>query len=984
MVSIHGFELDKGEFIKELNTKARLFRHVKTGARLLSLENKDENKVFGISFRTPPPDSTGLPHIMEHAVLCGSRRYPVKEPFVELLKGSLKTFLNAFTSPDKTTYPVASQNLKDFYNLVEVYLDAVFYPLLVPHTLQQEGWHYELDSLDDPLTYKGVVFNEMKGAYSDPDSLLGKHVQEALFPDNVYGLDSGGDPLHIPDLTYAQFKTFHQTYYHPSNSYIFFYGDDDPEQRLRLMNTWLKDFELLKVDSAIALQPRFAQPKKLEFPYDVSEGEGGEGGKKAMLTTNWVQAAVGDSQLILTLDMLGYILVGTPASPLRKALIDSGLGEDLAGVGGDDTRQVFFSTGLKGIALEDADKVERLVLETLKKLVKEGIDPDMTAAAVNTYEFRLRENNFGSFPQGLVLMLRALSTWLHDDDPLKPLAFEAPLSAIKTQLEPGNRYFEHLIEEYFLKNPHRATVLLKPDPAIGRQKEEQEKESLAKVRAGLSQAELQAILENTAELKRRQVAPDSPEALATIPGLQLSDLDQQIRLIPLQVTEQEGSVVGNQVANQVLYHDLFTNGIVYLDLGFDLHTLPQEYLPYVTLFGRSLLEMGTEKEDFVKLSQHIGRSTGGITSTSFTSMRRGGEKSVGRLFLRGKATLDKAAELLAILQDVLLTARLDNRERFIQIVLEEKAAEEAGLIPAGHRVANTRLRALFNEADWAAEQIGGPSYLFFLRRLAERVDADWPGVLADLEAVRSRLVNRRGLLCNVTVDGESWNAFQPRLAGFLAALPSDQGRLQTWKAGGGIPFEGLSIPAQVNYVGKGADLFKLGYSLHGSVQVILNFLRTTWLWERVRIQGGAYGGMAVFDIRSGIFTYLSYRDPNLLKTIQNYDGTSQFLKEIDEARLSREELVKSIIGAIGELDAYQLPDAKGFTSMIRHLVGETDALRQQYRDQLLGTTVADFKSFGEVLHKVNEAGKVVVVGSQEALQAANQEREGWLTVQKLL
>ena len=985
MVSIYGFEIVKEEFIKELNTKARLFRHLKTGARLLSLENKDENKVFGISFRTPPPDSTGLPHIMEHSVLGGSRRYPVKEPFVELLKGSLKTFLNAFTQPDSTCYPVASQNLKDFYNLVEVYLDAVFYPLLSPYTLQQEGWHYELDSLDAPLTFKGVVFNEEKGAYSDPDGLLYKHVKEALFPDNVYGVDHGGDPLHIPDLTYAQFKAFHRAYYHPSNAYIFFYGDDDPEARLRLLDTWLKDFEPLKVDSAIALQPRFAQPKKLEFPYDVSAEDGEEASKKAMLTVNWMLDETRDPELALAFGILAHILVGTPASPLRKALIDSGLGEDLAGAGLDEsTRQVYFSTGLKGIALEDADKVEQLVLETLGKLVEGGIDPDMIAAAMNTVEFRLRENNTGFYPQGLSLMLGALSTWLHDDDPLKPLAFEAPLSAIKTQLEPGSRYFERLISEYFLKNPHRLTVLLKPDPEIGRQKEEAEKERLAQVRAELSQAELHAILENTAELKRRQVAPDSPEALATIPGLQLADLDKQTRLIPIEVTEQDGSVVGNQVANQVLYHDLFTNGIVYLDLGFDLHLLPQEYLPYVTLFGRSLLEMGTEKEDFVKLSQHIGRSTGGITSSPFTSMRRGGGKSVGRLFFRGKATLDNAAELLAILQDVLLTARLDNHERFKQIVLEEKAAEEAGLIPAGHRVVNTRLRALFNEADWAAEQIGGPSYLFFLRRLAERVDADWPGVLADLEAVRSLLVNRRGLLGNVTVDGESWKVFQPELRSFLASLPSLPVKLQSWKVVGGIPFEGLSIPAQVNYVGKGADLFKLGYSLHGSVQVILNFLRTTWLWERVRVQGGAYGGSASFDNRSGVFTYLSYRDPNLLKTIQNYDGTSQFLKEIDEARLSREELVKSIIGAIGELDAYQLPDAKGFTSMIRYLVGETDPLRQQHRDQLLGTTVADFKSFGEVLHKVNEAGKVVVVGSHEALQAANQEREGWLTVQKLL
>jgi Zn-dependent M16 (insulinase) family peptidase len=974
---IHGFEFVKEQFINELNTHARLFRHVKTGARLLSMENQDENKVFGINFRTPPTDSTGVPHIMEHAVLCGSRRYPVKEPFVELLKGSLKTFLNAFTFPDKTGYPIASQNLKDFYNLVEVYLDAVFYPLITPYTLQQEGWHYELDSLDGPLTFKGVVFNEMKGAYSDPDSLLGKLVQESLFPDNVYGLDSGGDPVHIPDLTYEAFTNFHRTYYHPSNSYIYFYGDDNPEERLRYMDTWLRDFEPLQVESSIALQPRFPQPKKLEFPYEVSAEEGEEGLKKAMLTVNWMLDETRDPQLSLALGILGHILVGTPASPLRKALIDSGLGEDLAGGGmSEDTRQVTFSTGLKGIALEDADKVESLVLETLKGLAAEGIDPDMTAASVNTIEFNLRENNFGSFPRGLMLMLVAMSNWLHEGDPIQSLAFDAPLSAIKAQLTPENRYFEHLIQEYFIHNPHRVTVLLKPDAELGRQKEEEENSRLSRVRQGLSPADLQAILDNTAELKHRQVAPDSPAALATIPGLQLADLDKEIRTIPVEAGEVAGS--------QVLFHDLFTNGILYLDLAFDLHTLPQVYLHYMNLFGRALLEMGTEKEDYVKLSQHIGRSTGGINASTFASMVRGGAKSAALFVLRGKATLDKTAELLVILQDVLLTARLDNQERFRQLVLEEKSSQEAGLIPMGHSVTNLRLRALFNEADWANEQIDGPSYLFFLRKLAERVETDWQGVLADLEAMRQALVNRSSLVCNVTVDALGWQRFQPDLGAFLDKLPAAKVVRQAWQPAGGSPFEGLSIPAQVNYVGKGADLFQLGYTLHGSVQVIMNFLRTTWLWERVRVQGGAYGGMARFDIRSGVFTFLSYRDPNLLKTIENYDGTAKYLQEVNQERLSQPELVKSIIGAIGELDAYLLPDAKGFTSLVRFLVGETDRLRQQYRDQLLRTTLADFQAFGTVLEKVNQAGKVVVVGSAEALQAANQEHNGFLTVQKLL
>jgi len=561
MTTLHGFELLREEEIPELNTTARLLRHLKTGAELLSLENDDENKVFGITFRTPPSDSTGVPHIMEHAVLCGSQKYPVKEPFIELAKGSLKTFLNAFTFPDKTCYPVASQNVKDFYNLIDVYLDAVLYPLIPKHVLQQEGWHYELENLEDPLTFKGVVFNEMKGAYSSPDNLVFRHSLRSLFPDNTYGLDSGGDPTEIPNLTYEQFKAFHQTYYHPSNSRIFFYGDDDPEQRLRYTNSVLAGFEPLAVESSIAPQRCFDQPKRFTHRYDA--GEGANGDKKAMLTTNWMLTDNSDPETTLGLSILSHILIGTPASPLRKALIDSGLGEDLTGGGLDsDLRQMMFSTGLKGIAVADADQVESLIQTTLNTLVDQGIDPDMVEAGVNTIEFRLREMNTGAYPRGLIMMLSALSTWLYDGDPLAPLFFEAPLAAIKARLAAGESYFEELIQQHLLQNAHRSTVILEPDPKVREQQEAAEAERLAEARAAMSKAELQAVIDNTRELKLIQETPDPPQALSTIPTLTLEDLDKQNKLIPLTLLKENGS--------RILYHDLFTNGIVYLDVGLNL------------------------------------------------------------------------------------------------------------------------------------------------------------------------------------------------------------------------------------------------------------------------------------------------------------------------------------------------------------------------------------------------------------------------------
>jgi hypothetical protein len=432
MPVIHGFELIRQQEIPELKTKASLFRHLKTGAELLSLENDDENKVFGITFRTPPADSTGVAHIMEHSVLCGSRKYPVKEPFVELIKGSLHTFVNAFTYPDKTCYPVASTNLQDFYNLIDVYLDAVFYPRLTPYTLQQEGWHYEIEKLDDPLAFKGVVFNEMKGAYSSPDRVLGEHSQHSIFPDNTYSVESGGHPKHIPDLTFEQFMAFHQTYYHPSNSYIFFYGDDKPEERLRMVDEYLQHFERAKIASEISLQPRFDQPRR--FAHRYAAGAEADLGKKGMVTVNWLLTETTDREINLAIKTLAHILVGTPASPLHKALIDSGLGEDVTGGLESELRQMYFSTGLKGIAVADADKVESLIFDTLRKLADGGIDPQTIEASLNTIEFSLRENNTGSFPRGLALMLRALTNWLYGSDPLTPLAFETPLAAIKAHV----------------------------------------------------------------------------------------------------------------------------------------------------------------------------------------------------------------------------------------------------------------------------------------------------------------------------------------------------------------------------------------------------------------------------------------------------------------------------------------------------------------------------------------------------------------------
>jgi hypothetical protein len=971
MKELHGFELIKEVVVTEINSTVNLYKHKKSGAEVMSITNDDENKVFGVTFRTPPSDSTGLPHIMEHSVLCGSRKYPVKEPFVELVKGSLNTFLNAFTYPDKTCYPVASTNLQDFYNLVDVYLDAVFFPLITPQTLMQEGWHYELNNIDDELTFKGVVYNEMKGAYSSPDDILGDESQMQLLPDTPYGFQSGGDPECIPDLTYEQFKQFHQTYYHPSNARIYFYGDDDPDVRLKLLNEYLNDFDQIQFNTLPNLQNNFSHPIKKVIPYD--SGEDLENAK-AYLTMNWLLPEGNNPALVLRLGILEHILLGTPASPLRKILIESGLGEDVVGRGlMEEMRQMAFSTGMRGIELSNVEMVEDLIISSLANIVKEGIDPKTIEASLNTIEFNLRENNTGPYPRGLIVMLRTLSAWIYDRDPIAPLAFQAHLDSIKSDLENGRFKFEKLIQQYLVDNPHRVTVILTPDSTIGIKRIEKEKNRLHESRAGFSDGDLKRILQETKDLKNRQETPDSAKALAMIPMLKKEDLDPKIKELPNQVIQTNPSTI--------LFHDLFTSEILYFDLGFNLKAITPKHLPYMRLFMRALLEMGTKKETFVELIQRIGRETGGINHSLFTSQLANQKGLSAFLFLRAKVMANKTQSLLSILEDILLIPNFRDKERMRQILTEEKSSMEAGIIPSGHRVVNNRLKAQYSQSAWMTEQMSGIDYLFFIRELITQFDQNWEAIVDILEDIRKILFTQNNLIVNATIDKENWLTVEPEVKRFLERLPFKNDAVKEWTSNNSRINEGLVIPSQVNFVGKGGNLFELGYKDHGSMNVITQYLRGTWLWDKIRVQGGAYGGFCAFDRFSGIFTYLSYRDPNIVSTLENYDLTWQFLSNFE---LSEPELTKSIIGAIGELDAYQLPDAKGYSAMLRYLIGITDEDRQKFRDELLSTSLSDFRNFGQILEGLTTSASTIVLGSQDAIDKSNQEHHMFSEIRRVI
>ncbi len=972
-MTVHAaFDLVRDETIPEIASNVRLYRHKKTGAEVMSYLNDDENKVFGITFKTPPEDSTGVAHILEHSVLCGSRKYPVKKPFVELIKSSMNTFLNAMTFPDKTAYPVASQNLQDFYNLVDVYLDAVFFPLISEDTFRQEGWHYEADGTQMPLAYKGVVFNEMKGAYSSPAALLGKVSQLSLYPDNAYGVNSGGDPKAIPDLTYDYFKNFHRRFYHPSNAKIVFYGDDPEGRRLEMLDEYLSQFDAAPIDASVKLQPRFHEPRHIESTYAATEAEPGK--KTGMVTINWMLDEIEDPETVLALNVLEHVLVGTAAAPLRKALTDSGLGEGLTGSGlADDLRQPYFTVGLKGIDEGDGGKVESLVLDTLRKLAADGIDPLTIEASMNSFEFALRENNTGSFPRGMALMFRTMKNWLHGGDPFESLTYETPLTSLKAKLTAGEPVFEQLIDRHLNSNTHRVTVLLKADTTLAEREVAEERARLDDVAAHLDEAQREDVVEITAKLKALQEAADPPEALAKIPTLGLKDLDRTNKPIPIERETLAGA--------RLYTHALPTNGVIYLDMAFDLRRVPSELLPYLSLFSRALFQTGTAKEDFVSLTQRIGRSTGGVGASRSISMMRDTTSVAAWLFIRGKVVPDKADELLSIITDVLTTANLDNRERIKQMAMEEKAGFESGIAGRGNGLVAGRLGASLNPASWANEQSGGVNYLFFLRQLLKDIDSSdgWLKIKAAFYALRDVLIDRNSMVLNVTTDTGLLNAFRPKLETFTAGLPASEIKLRDWSVAPALN-EGLTFPGQVNYVAKGANLYKLGYVHTGATAVAQRHLNTTYLWDKVRVQGGAYGGSSGFDPFSGGFAFTSYRDPNLLETLAAYDGAADFLRQ----GIGDQDLVRSIIGAIGSIDTYRLPDAKGFTSLMWELTGNTDENRQRRRDEILGATSADVKRFAEVLAEVAKSGQVVVLGSEAAIKTANAERGDFLTMTKVL
>ena len=953
--TIHGFELVAEEQVAEINCLSKLYHHKKSGAKLFFLQNDDDNKVFSVSFRTPPTDSTGVPHILEHSVLCGSRKFPTREPFVELVKGSLNTFLNAMTFPDKTMYPVASRNAKDFRNLMDVYLDAVFYPNIaeVPEIMMQEGWHYELENAQADLSYKGVVYNEMKGVFSSPDAVLERKIQETLFPDSPYGVESGGDPEFIPSLTQEQFVAFHKKYYHPANSYIFLYGDMDIAAELKFIDEeYLSHFDGIPVDSAIIRQTPFAKTVERTFQYPVSPNEKLQ--DKTFLSLNFVIGEATDPETALAFEILDHLLLGTPAAPLKKALLEAGIGKDVFGQFNQSILQPVFTVGVRGANVSQKDEFVKIVYQTLQQLCKEGLDKKLVEASVNIHEFQLREANFGNYPKGLIYNIKCMDSWLYDHSPLVHLEFEGALAKVKTALT--SPYFENLIEEKLLANKHCAVVVVKPEQGLAEAKNKELGAKLAAYKATLTQEEISCIVKQTEQLKERQTTPDTPEQLASIPMLALSDISRTTEELPL-----EEKKVGKA---SVLFHSLFTNQIAYVNLYFDSAVVAQPLLPYLFLLDGVLGKVSTEKYTYSELSNEINIHTGGISSASVAYSENADDTIFYPKFkIKSKALVAKLPELMELLGEILGHSRFDDKKRLKDLIAELKSKFAAIILEKGQIISSSRVLSYVSPVANFRE-IGYLSFYHFVADLDEHFDEKFPEIAANLRHVAECIFTKEGLLVSLTTDKSDYGAFSHSLPGLCKELASAQELPQSYELCLGAKNEGLMTSSKVQYVAKGSNYRRLGFAYHGGLRVLESIMRYEYLWNRIRVQGGAYGAFAQFE-RNGNMVYGSYRDPNLAETLTVYDEAAQYIVGF---HVSEREMPKYVIGTISGIDSPLTPSMKGERAAENYLQHITKQDIEQERCEILDITQEQVRGLAPLVDACIKQNLVCVLGGEEKIQ----------------
>lgn len=943
--------------VEDVQSDGFILRHKKSGARIAILSNNDDNKVFYIGFRTPPEDETGVPHIIEHTTLCGSKKFPVKDPFIELAKGSLNTFLNAMTYPDKTVYPIASCNDQDFKNLMDVYLDAVFNPNITKYEeiFKQEGWHYELTGKDDELKINGVVYNEMKGAYSSPDEVLSSQIYRSLFPDNTYSKDSGGNPEYIPKLTYEAYLDFYHKYYHPSNSYIYLYGDMDVVERLEWLDKeYLSLYDYKKVNSEINKQPAFDEIKNVEAQYSITMDDSQE--NKTYLSYNRVVGDSLDEMLYQAFDVLDYALVSSPGAPVKQALIDAGIGDDVYGSYDAGILQPVFSFVAKNANASQADEFESIIENTLKEVVKTGINKEALLAGINSSEFKFREADFGQFPKGLLFGLNCLDSWLFDD--MKPfIHLECLGTFAKLRKAVDTDYFEKLIQEYLLDNTHGSSVTVKPKRGLGNEREEALAKELSDYKASLSDEEIKKLIEDTEHLKKYQEEPSSDEDLRKLPMLTRADMKKNA--MPFSNIEDELSDV------KVVRHDIESNGIDYISFLFDAGDFAQSELGYLGFFTNALGLVSTEKYSYTDLANATNIYTGGIsTGTASHPDIKDRNNFVFKLEVKLKVlekNLDKALELM---EQMLLSSDFTDTKRLSELVAQIKARLQANLSSSGHLVAAMRSMSSFSRYALYQDELKGIAFYRSICHIEKELSESPKRVSDKLAAIAQKLFARNRMLISFTGNNEAYGNAKPSLEKVIAGFDKMSAIGNQAEVHFNTAKEAFIDASQIQYVAKTGDFICEGYEYTGALRLLRIILSYDYLWINVRVKGGAYGCMNTF-LRSGESYFVSYRDPNLSDTLDVYDRIPEYIKSFSP---DERDMTKYIIGTFSALDTPMNPEAKGSRSLSAYLEGITYEQIQKERNEILNAQPEDIRRLADLVEAVLKKDSICVIGNENMIK----------------
>lgn len=943
--------------VEDVQSDGFILRHKKSGARIAILSNNDDNKVFYIGFRTPPEDETGVPHIIEHTTLCGSKKFPVKDPFIELAKGSLNTFLNAMTYPDKTVYPVASCNDQDFKNLMDVYLDAVFNPNITKYEeiFKQEGWHYELTGKDDELKINGVVYNEMKGAYSSPDEVLSSQIYRSLFPDNTYSKDSGGNPEYIPKLTYEAYLDFYHKYYHPSNSYIYLYGDMDVVERLEWLDKeYLSLYDYKKVNSEINKQPAFDEIKNVEAQYSITMDDSQE--NKTYLSYNRVVGDTLDEMLYQAFDVLDYALVSSPGAPVKQALIDAGIGDDVYGSYDAGILQPVFSFVAKNANASQADEFENIIENTLKEVVKTGINKEALLAGINSSEFKFREADFGQFPKGLLFGLNCLDSWLFDD--MKPfIHLECLGTFAKLRKAVDTDYFEKLIQEYLLDNTHGSSVTVKPKRGLGNEREEALAKELSDYKASLSDEEIKKLIEDTEHLKKYQEEPSSDEDLRKLPMLTRADMKKNA--MPFSNIEDELLDV------KVVRHDIESNGIDYISFLFDAGDFAQSELGYLGFFTNALGLVSTERYSYTDLANATNIYTGGIsTGTASHPDIKDRNNFVFKFEVKLKVlekNLDKALELM---EQMLLSSDFTDTKRLGELVAQIKARLQANLSSSGHLVAAMRSMSSFSRYALYQDELKGIAFYRSICRIEKELSESPKNVSDKLAAIAKKLFARNRMLISFTGNNEAYGNAKPSLKKVIAGFNKMSAIGNQAEVHFNTAKEAFIDASQIQYVAKTGDFICEGYEYTGALRLLRIILSYDYLWINVRVKGGAYGCMNTF-LRSGESYFVSYRDPNLSDTLDVYDRIPEYIKSFSP---DERDMTKYIIGTFSALDTPMNPEAKGSRSLSAYLEGITYEQIQKERNEILNAQPEDIRRLADLVEAVLKKDSICVIGNENMIK----------------